>query len=192
MANTSRINGFRPVMHLNGSPYNGQARKYFIPATDGTAVYVGDVVKLAGSADTDGTCPTVALCGVTDVPVGIVVSVERNMDNLNIGGTYRAASTARYVWVADSPDLVFEAEASDGTPAATEIGLNVSHATGTPSTTFARSGAYIDFDTDATTSTLNFQIVGFVARPDNEVGASAKLLVRFNVHQYGSVGTTGI
>jgi hypothetical protein len=179
-------------MHLNGSPYNGQARKYFIPSSDGTAVYVGDVVKLAGSADTDGTCPTVALCGVTDVPVGIVVAVERNADNLGITGLYRAASTARYVWVADSPDLIMEAEASDGTPAATEIGLNVSHATGTPSTTTARSGAYIDFDTDATTSTLNFQIVGFVSRPDNEVGASAKLLVRFNVHQYGSVGTTGV
>lgn len=192
MANTSRINGFRPVMHLNGSPYNGQARKYFIPSSDGTAVYVGDVVKLAGSADTDGTCATVALCGAIDVPVGIVVSIERDATDLSISGLYRAASTARYVWVADSPDLVMEVEASNGTPAATDIGLNASHATGTPSTTTAKSGAYIDFGTEATTSTLNFRILGFVSRPDNEVGASAKLLVGFNVHQFGSVGTTGI
>lgn len=192
MANTSRINGFRPVMHLNGSPYNGQARKYFIPSSDGTAVYVGDVVKLAGSADTDGTCATVALCGATDVPVGIVVAIERNADNLGITGLYRAASTNRYVWVADSPDLVMEVETSNGTAAAANVGLNASHATGTPSTTTATSGAYIDMGTEATTSTLNFRILGFVSRPDNEVAASAKLLVGFNVHQYGSVGTTGI
>jgi len=191
MANTSRINGFRPVMHLNGSPYNGQARKYFIPSTDGTAVYVGDVVKIAGSADTDGTCATVALCGATDVPVGIVVAVERNAADLSITGLYRAASTNRYVWVADAADLVCEAETSNGTIAATSVGSNVSHATGTPSTTTATSGAYIDLGTDANTSTLNFQILGLVARSDNEVGASAKVLVRFNVHQYGSVGTTG-
>ena len=192
MANTSRINGFRPVMHLNGSPYNGQARKYFIASGDGTAVYVGDVVKLAGGADTDGTCATVILCGPTDVPVGIVVAVERNADNLGITGTYRVASTNRYVWVADSPDLVCEVETSDGTIAATSVGSNASHATGTPSTTTATSGAYLDLDTDADTSTLNFQILGLAARVDNEVGASAKVLVRFNVHQYGSVGTTGM
>ncbi len=30
MANTSSINGFRPVKHLNGSPYNGQANIYYV------------------------------------------------------------------------------------------------------------------------------------------------------------------
>lgn len=192
MANTSRINGFRPVMHLNGSPYNGQARKYFIPASDVTAVYVGDIVKLAGSADTDGTCATVALAAASDVPVGVVVAIERNAADLSISGLYRAASTARYVWVADSPDLILEAETSNGTAAAANVGLNVSHAVGTPTAATATSGAYINMGTAAVTSTLNFRILGFVSRPDNEVAASAKLLVGFNVHQFGSVGTTGL
>jgi hypothetical protein len=35
-------------------------------------------------------------------------------------------------------------------------------------------------------------VLGGVRRVDNEVGASMKLLCRFNVHQYKSVGTTGI
>ena len=45
MANTSRISGFRPVKHSTGAPYNGQANLYYFPSTDGTAAYVGDVVK---------------------------------------------------------------------------------------------------------------------------------------------------
>ena len=49
-----------------------------------------------------------------------------------------------------------------------------------------------DVGTEATTSTLNFQLLGFVQSPKNEVGASARLLARFNVHQYKSVGTTGV
>jgi hypothetical protein len=54
------------------------------------------------------------------------------------------------------------------------------------------SPATLDMGTEAATSTLNFQILGFVQRVGNEVAASAKMLVRFNVHQYGSVGTTGL
>lgn len=188
MANTSRIGGFKPVYHQNGAPYNGQATRYFIPSTDNTAVYVGDVVKLAGSADTDGFVPTVQLASAGDSIVGVVVGVERNPDNLTVTGTYRAASTDRYVWVADAPGLVFEAEVSNGEIAATDVGLNANHATGTPSATMGRSGAYIDMGTEATTSTLTFQIRRLVPRVDNEVGASAKVHVVINKHQLAQGG----
>lgn len=193
MANTSRINGFRPVKHTSGSPYNGQATLCFIPSSDGTAVYVGDVVKLAGSADTVGEAPTVTLASAGDAVCGVVVGFMADPTNLNVGGTYRAASTNRYCWVVTDPDVVFEVEASNGTPAVTDVGLNVNHAVGTPSATFATSGAYVDFGTEATTATLTFKVLGFVPRADNEVGASAKLLVKINNHQYGSsTGTAGV
>lgn len=52
MANVSRVNGFTPVQHLDGSPYNGQFRTYSVPASDGTALGVGDVVKLAADGTT--------------------------------------------------------------------------------------------------------------------------------------------
>lgn len=189
MANTSRINGFKPVRYKNGSPYTGQVNKYFIPATDGTAVYVGDLVKLAGSADTDGTCPTVAVAAATNAVIGAVVGFEFDPTNLNINGQYRAASTARYVYVADSPDLLYEVEASNGTPAATDVGLNADFAVGTPSTTTGRSGMYVDFGTEATTSTLPLKIRRVFPRVDNEVGASVKLEVQINLHQFATGGT---
>jgi len=203
MANTSKINGFRPVKHLNGSPYCGQSNIYFTPSTDGTAIYVGDVVKLAGSADSVGT-PTVTLAAAGDAVVGIVVGiVNTKVDpvtgKLSSGSIsldtpqYRVASTNTYLLVADSSDVIFEVESSNGTPAATEVGLNINHAIGTPSATTGTSGATIDFGTDATTAALTFKILGFVNRPDNEIGASAKMHVKINNHQFnGGTGTLGV
>ena len=202
MPNTSRISGFRPVKHLNGSPYNGQANIYYV-ASAADEILVNDVVKLGGTSTADGI-PTADLCGATDVPIGIVVGVMHSKfdpaGGMTSGSTALdlpaaaqiAASGAGYILVADAADIVMEVEAANGTPVVTDIGLNASHANGARTSATVVSPAYIDFGTEATTSTLNFQILGLVRRPDNEMGASAKLHVRFNRHQYNSVGTTGI
>lgn len=201
MANTSRISGFKVIGHLNGG-YFGKANLYRV-ASAGDEILVGDVVKLGGTADANGV-PTADICGVTDVPVGIVVGVLHSKYDPAGGMTTGsvtldlpnasqiAASAAGYILVNDDPDIVMEVEASDGTPAVTDVGLNASHANGSRTSSTVTSPAYLDFDTEATTSTLNFQILGLVRRIDNEMGASAKLKVRFNVHQYKSVGTVGI
>ena len=54
MANSNTPMGLRPVRHRNGAPYNGAATRYFVPASDGTALFLGDPVVVAGSADADG------------------------------------------------------------------------------------------------------------------------------------------
>ncbi len=202
MANTSRISGFKPVKHLNGAPYTGQANLYYV-ASAADEILAGDVIKLGSSSDANGI-PSADLCGASDVPIGICVGViNPKLDpagKMSTGSmtldlpavTQIAASGAGYILVADSPDLVMQVEASNGTPAVTDVGLNASHANGARTSSTHTSPAYLDFGTEATASTLNFQILGFVQRPDNEVGASAKLHVRFNVHQYKTVGTTGI
>lgn len=202
MANTSRINGFKVVKHTNGSAYNGQANLYYVSsATD--EILVGDVVKLAGSSDASGIA-SVDLCGAAEVPVGIVVGlVNPKLDpagkmttgsiTLDLPACNQiAASAAGYVLVADAPDIVCEVETSNGTPAVTDVGLNISHANAARTSATVTSPATIDFGTEATTPTLNFRLLGFVQRVGNEVAASAKMLVGFNVHQYNSVGTTGI
>ena len=199
MANVSRVNGFRPVGHLSGANWNGKVRKYWIPAADGTATFVGDLVNLNGSADADGT-PGVDQATASSVPCGVIVWFEPNPSDLT--QNYRPASqnlasqgAGRWCYVADSPDLVMEAEedAVGGTIPVTDAGLNVSPIVGSGSTTTGQSGMAIDSSTTDTTSTLTLRLLGWVKRPDNEVGvANAKMLVGFNVHQYGSVGTTGI
>jgi hypothetical protein len=205
MANTSRINGMRPLKYTAGSPYTGEAKLYYV-ASAGDEILVGDVVKLAGSADANGI-PSADLAGVNDTPIGVVVGVMHSKfdpsGKMNSGSTALdvpavtqiAASAAGYILVADNPQIVFEIEAGTGGTAlaATDVGLNGKIAVG--ARTSATTTCPTVWDTAvaaATTSTYMLQLIGFTQRVGNEIGASAKLLVRFNVHQYQSVGTTGL
>jgi hypothetical protein len=200
----SVIAGFRPVRHLNGSPYNGQVRKYMISADDAQATNVGDFVQLSDNAAlTDsvgfGVYPAVERIGSgTAVPiVGVIVGFEPDYTNLN-AGHYRAASTRRVALVADAPDLLF-ASSQDGTGgvvAAASVGLNVAINLGTASTSGAyASGMSVDSSTVATTATLPLQIMGVTASPDNDVTSTsrpAELIVRINTHAFGAAGLAGV
>lgn len=201
MANTSRVNGFRVVKHLNGSPWNGQTNLYYI-ASAADEILVGDQLKLSGSGDANGI-PGADLA-TTEVPIGIVVGIMNSKFDptgkmttgsmtLDLPNAAQiAASGSGYVLVADSPDIVMEVETSNGTAAATDIGQNATVANGARTAATVTSPATIDVGTFATTSTLNFRLLGFSQKVGNEVGASAKVLVMFNRHQFGAVGTTGI
>jgi hypothetical protein len=204
MANTSRINGFRVIKKL-GDELTSQVRLYYV-ASAADELLVGDIVKLGGSADANGI-PTADLAGATDVPVGVVVGIMHSkfdpVGKMTTGSvsldvpavTQIAASGAGYILVNDDPLVILEAEAGTGGTAlaATDVGLNVKHANGTRTSATTTSPAVIDTAVaPATTSTYNFQLLGFSQRVGNEIGASAKVHVRFNVHQYMSVGTTGV
>jgi hypothetical protein len=211
MANTSRINGFKPVKHLNGSPYNGQANIYEVPAGETVPVFVGDLVKLSDSAATSYYPAVEAVVGASaQIAAGPILGAVVGIINSKfdpVGGTmssgsisldtpvYRPASTKQFVLVADSDDLIFEAEADASVPLAS-IGLNVgvgASAHTNPLLTGA-SPMYV-YSTTApdTTSTRPLQIVGVVNRPDNETASAYnKVLVRINVHTYGNVGVAGV
>lgn len=198
MANTSRINGFRPLKHVMGAHI--QARRYFIPSSDGSgAIFLGDVVKLGGSADSgqassDGGAPTCTLAAAGDAVIGVVVGFAVDPTNLNVSGQFRAASTARYCYVIDDPYVIFEAQASGGTPAVGDVGLNVNHAVGSGSTTTAQSGATLDWGTPpGTGASLTFKIMAFSQRVDNDdTAANSKIQVMINNHQLRGTGILGV
>lgn len=187
MANADRVNGLRPVKHLDGSPYNGAANLYYVPSSDSTAIFVGDAVKSAGSADSDGVA-SVAQAAAGDAIRGVVVGVKPVTDESTI---YREASTERYVYVADAPDLVFEVQedSTGGALAASSVGLNADVVVASGDTATGTSGMELDSSTAGTT-TAQLRIMGYVQRPDNEIGDNAKILVAINEHELKS--TTGV
>jgi hypothetical protein len=199
MANTNKVNGFRPVRYLNGAPYTGQMRKYIIPASDGTATFIGDLVKLSTAGSDDGyTAVIQAAAG--DACIGAIVGMEVDPTNLNTP-VYRAASTKRVVYVADDPNLIFEAqEDGDTDPLETaDIGLNVNCVVGSGSTVTGASGMQIDSTSHNTTATLQLRLLGLVQRVDNENVLSAggqaytRWEVKINNHQLGSsTGVAGV
>lgn len=204
MANVSRVNGFRPVLHIDGSPWNGQVTRYFASASDGTAIFQGDLVKLSTASDTQGqtVIPGVGaiggapgctkfVAGTDSAAVGVAVGFTINPLNLN-SPQYRVASTASYVLVADAPDTVFEVQYT-GTIAATSFNKNANVTDAGGSTVTGQSGETVDGTTVATTATLPLRIHGAIQRVDNDITtANPKVLVYINNHQLnagtGSVG----
>lgn len=211
MANTSRIRGFAPVKHVTGAAYTGQGNLYAVAAGDATALFIGDPVVLDGSASAGGiaTVTKAAAAGpVLGVITGFVpVNVDPVTGSMTAGSVtldtpqYRLASTARYVFVEDSDDVIYEVEQATGANASytyliADVGLNVSHTTVAGSTTTGQSAAALDMSTKATTATLPWKIVGAVQRVDNEtftgVSTAVKILVKINAATLGTgTGATG-
>ncbi|MDO9334942.1 MAG: hypothetical protein Q7T61_00945 [Caulobacter sp.] len=194
MANANAAMGLMPVRNANGSPYVAQLTRYYVPASDGTALYIGDPVIIAGSADADGV-PSVtrATAGSAGRITGVVLGFDP--DPTIIAAGYRAASTAAYVLVETGNDLVYEIQedAVGGALAATSVGLNADLIAGNGSPYIKRSGFMLDSSTAATTATLQVRILGFVQRADNEIGANAKVYVRINLPtETGAAGSTGV
>lgn len=209
MANTSKIRGFIPVKHVNGSPYNGQANIYYVPSSDGTALFVGDPVKLAADANSQGiqqVTKATAGAAVLGVVVGVINTKFDPVAGSMSGGSvsldtpvYRPASTGQYVLVCDAPDVVYEVEAVTGSNASysfavADVGLNADLATVAGSTVTGTSAAALNMATAAATATLQWKILGVVQRPDNEItGANTKVLVKINNAQLSAgTGTAGL
>ena len=212
MANVSRINGFRPIKHVTGAPYNGQANLYAVLASDGTALFAGDPVVLDGNAHVNGIA-SITKASATGQVLGVVIGfVPAKMDpvsgSMSAGSIaldtpqYRAASTFAYALVVDAPDMLYEVEAATGSNAAytyllADVGLNVGHTTVAGSTSTGTSAAALDMSTKATTATLPWKILGAVQRVDNETvsgtSTSVKLIVKLNQAVLGGgTGATGV
>ena len=200
MANPNSPFGARAVRHRSGAPYSGACRLYYVPASL-AAMYVGDFVALAGSANTTdyygnapGTLPTLALAtsgtavtsGSANVLVGSVVGFFSEQATSPV---YNPANTARGVWVADNPDLIFEIQ-DDGvaTLAATDVSGNyaINVATQSPSVATGRSGHTMGTTNDTTNLGAQLKMISLSKRSKNAFGQYAVWEVQINNHAYGS------
>lgn len=191
MANVSRVNGFRPVKHVDGSPWNGQLNRYFVAAADATAIYQGDLVKLAAVTDAFGTQgATKFVAGTDTAAVGVMCGVAINPLNLN-SPQFRAASVATYILVSDAVDTVYEVQSAVA-PTPTDLNLNAQVQDAGGSAVTGQSGETLV--SYATTATLPVKLVGASQKVDNDItSTNYKVLVVLNNHQYGGgTGTAGV
>lgn len=189
--------GLQPVRYKSGAPYNGAANVYHVPASDGTALFVGDPVLIAGTGDANGVS-TVARAAagarITGVVVGFAPVPGATTDTgLRLG--YRPASTLDYVLVADDPALLFEAneDGVGGFLAVTDIGNNVDLVAGTGSTYTKQSGYMLDSSTKATTA-AGVRIVGQGQRVNNTIGTTSTVWMvgLLETTESPDTGVTGI
>lgn len=194
MANLNSPFGLRPVQSLLSSPYSGAIRQFSVPASDATAIFIGDPVKMVGTSQiiNGQVFADIAQAATGDVICGVVVAVLQNSRESFI---YRAASTQRVVMVNIDPNALYEIQqGTGGTPLnANDIGLNANFAVGAGSTVTGLSGVTLNNASEAATNTLDLKIVGMPNRVDNDPGTAvgtgadaSKFYVRINRHLFSN------
>jgi hypothetical protein len=196
MANSDIPAGLRPVGHLMGASWNGKANVYYIPSTDDTDTFIGDLVTLEGSADATGKYPTVAQHTAADTAnVGVIIgfgkdpSLMADPDNLSM--KYREGGVAMYCLVVDDPFVIFEIQEDSvgGSIAATSVGLATNIVVGSGSTTTGKSGMELDSSDVSTDTAGTCRLLRIVNRPDNELGDHCKWQVLIAEHAYREQAT---
>lgn len=186
MANADAAFGFKPV-NRDGSPYSGGTRRAVFATGDGTATFIGDAVKLAGTSIEN--YPTVVQGTAGADVYGVVTSFEANGDNLS--QQFRAANTQRFCQLANADDTFFLVQDS-GTFGVVAAGLNADFIVAAGSTVTGLSGMEADTGTENTTNTLDLQLVAPEDADDNDATiANARWIVKFNVSQTRP-GRTGV
>lgn len=206
MANVDSKFGLRPVSYINGSAWDGKVTWCVAPASYGTAIFLGDPVKLTGTGSADGVYPEinassansashlgVAVAFRTDPPEGNATSLAGDASIPR--QSYRPASTLGYVGVVTDPNVIFECQEDSvgGALATTSIGLNADLVAAAGSTTTGLSGWQIDSSTAATTTALDVKLLGIAnkANGSNALGTNAVWRVVFNQHHF-KAATTGL
>lgn len=207
MANVSRVAGFKPVKHFTGAPYNGQANIYEVSVSETVPVFVGDFVVRSTNASTSGLVTVKSLSAhatdANDVVAGVILGAVVGIVNPKVdpldgklsSGTisldtpqYVPAGTKAYVLVADSPDLIFEAQAT-ASFALADIGLNadVGVLANADAKVTGTSPMYVNATAPTASATRPLHVVGYVKRVDNEAPAAYnKVLVQITTHAQGN------
>ena len=206
MANVSRVNGFKPVKHFSGAPYNGQANIYEVSVSETIPIFVGDLVVRSTNASTSGLVTVKSLSAAAtanDVTSGVVLGAVVGVINAKLDpldGTmtagsisldtpqYAPASTKSFILVADSPDIIYEVE-STASFALANIGLNgdVGVLANTTALVTGNSPMYVNATAPTASATRPIHIVGYVKRPDNEAPAAYnKILVQLTTSAQGN------
>lgn len=192
MANLSRPQGFRPTGYIGGAKYNGAQTLYAVSASDATAMFVGDMVKVDSTNDTtaltDAYAPVIPFVTVTGgtitttvyrgAVVGFVPEPEfNNTGRASLGLYYRLASTARYVYVVDTPTVILEAEESgtNSYVSATNNPVNklLDLTAGSGVTTSGISGYTLTGAAGGATSNKPFRVLRLTQRPNNFLSAAS-------------------
>lgn len=206
MANTSRVYGFKPVKHQNGSPYNGQANIYEFAVGETVPLFIGDAVLRSTEASTSGYVTVKSLSAAAtanDVTAGVVQGVVVGVVNTKLDPItgkmtagavaldtpqYAPAGTKTFVMVADAIDLIHEIQ-STASYALADIGLNadVGVLANTAALTTGNSPMYVNATSPTASASRPLHVIGYVQRADNEApGAYQKLLVQFTTHASGN------
>lgn len=186
MSATSAPRGLKPIGLLGGMPFAGSTREFLIKSGYATAIFNGDVVGLADTANStdDGYLVREAVASEVN-PIGVFLGcsyTDPNTGQLTFSQYYPgsiAASDIKAV-VSANPFTLYEVQA-DGAIAQTQLGMTADLVqTQAGSTVTGNSGIQLDAST-ASVGGECWKIVDFVERVGSTIGdAKTDVIVMMN------------
>lgn len=201
MANANTPRGLSPVGTITGANWNQQGQLFAIASDASNTYAIGDVVKLAGGADTNGVA-YVSKAATTDIPVGVIVGFRQadpgtslQATNLQLTQIYLPLSAGlRYAYVVTDPNVIFSIETDSTGATAANVGSNAgmtitadqtsSLSQSSPLSSTVLSSSSIKAQGTSGSLALPLTIIGVTQRVDNSVGAYDDVQVIFNKHQF--------
>lgn len=205
MPNVNSPFGLRPYSMMSGAPYSGAVRTYYVPASNPTALYIGDpVTMITNSSDGNGVQTVqIATAGASQPILGAFQGITNNAGTAVITlqqtqPPYLAAGQAAYVVVSDDPFLLYAVQ-EDGAAGAALVsgasGRNANMVAGTGSIYSGQSGWALQTSSLAAgTATGQLRIIQLLqaAPSDNAVGQYARWLVKINQGIHPFTNPTGV
>lgn len=186
--------GLLPINLIGGQVFAGATRSIPITSASATAIYYGDVVKLASGVlskdtGTDAATPVGVFlgCQYTDPVYGLTFR------QFYPGGVSASDITA---FVADDPDQLFKAVivtsgTTTGQVARSAVGKNAVLVQNSGNTITGDSAVALS-NTVATTSTWPIRVIDVIAESSPAAGSYVEVVVKWNqgMHQY--LNPTGV
>lgn len=190
MPNINGPFGLRPYAMRNGGYYTGATRVYYVPASNGTALFLGDPVTLVTNSSDGNGVQTVAIAsaGDSNLVLGAFQGITNNAGQAIITlqqtqTPYLPAGQAAYVYVSDDPDILYAIQEDGGAGASMVSGAsgrNANLLAGTGNTGNSQSGWTMQTSSLGTTAAHQLRIIQLLQEPDNAVGQYARWLVKIN------------
>jgi hypothetical protein len=187
--------GLEALNRVDGMPYAGATRLIPIASTYNTAVYAGDIVRVAAGGTVEKSTVTVSSTGAAaNNTVGVFVGVQYvNSQGQTVQAQYypgNAAATNAVAYVIDDPLAAFKvavtlANSAMSTVNQSIVGTNMAIVQGAGSNTTGNSGlSVVATNAQGNAAALPVRVIAVV--PDTASGANAftEVLVKFNNHQY--------
>lgn len=186
MANVNRPTGLSPARSIL-SPWMGQTNRYWIPASDTNAYYIGDAVASLAGSDANGVPRITKAVTQTNTPLrGVISATEFDPTNLNTLIVPATKLHDYYVDVVDDPNALFEVTddgITTGNLTNTTIGKNCQLTVAAPSGVVPVSATVIYSASIADTQALPIKIIGLAPGINNTPAPFAVWLVKINQHE---------
>lgn len=201
MANTNNPFGLSPI-NQNGTPWSGQFRLAYFPASQTGNIFVGDPLVALGGGDANGVpAYGIASAGAGNRIDGSFIGVGNGPAGsgstlLQSATVYRAASVANYGYIVDDPNCLFAIQEDSNGGAISSANAEFSNANlvaGSGGSTYTgRSSWQIQSSSAGGAGNTTYQVtlLGLLRVPGMAIGNYAVWVTRLT--NAGLWSTTGV